>query len=187
MKQIGERISYQMGADDLVVYIKGSSKKDKTKILYLKIWVVLWTILGAVMFAGLFMNFSRDEKLFIFIYLFFWAYFEYKIAYAYYFRQYGTEVLYLQNDRLHVRRDILTKKGKDKKYDLTEKNPFRKVQEKNSFVANYYNSFWVVTGGTIAFGEKRKEQRIGTLLNDEDALKLTGLLNKAMHQLRSKK
>ncbi len=187
MKQIGERISYQMGEDDLTVYIKGSSKSDKNKILFLKIWVVLWTILGAAMFAGLFMNFSGDEKLFIFIYLFFWAYFEYKIAYAYYFRKYGMEVVYIQNDKIILRKDILTKRGKERTTDLEEKKPFRIVADKNSFTANFYNSFWVVTGGTIAFGEKRKEQRFGSLLNEDDRLKLTGLMNKSIHHFRTKK
>lgn len=186
MKHIGERISYQLGDDDLVVYIKGSSKKDKNKVNLLKIWVVLWTLLGSIMFAGLFMNFSGDEKLFILIYMFFWGYFEYKIAYAYYFRQYGLEVVYVQNETVVLRRDILTKKGKEKRFELTEKNPFKRVNDKNVFISNFYNSFWVVAGGTISFGNAKKEQRFGSLLIEEDAVKLTGLMNKAYHQLRNK-
>ena len=80
-----------------------------------------------------------------------------------------------------IRRDIHGKAGKPIHFVAKGKNPFRKVAEKpGSINAAFYNSFWVVTGGTISFGEKKDEYRFGLQLTNEESEKLVRLLNQSI-------
>ncbi|MCX7743838.1 MAG: hypothetical protein N2167_04650 [Flavobacteriales bacterium] len=183
MEHLSDRIAFKRTDDDLTVYIRATSPKDKKKIRLLQIWLLLWFTAGIIIISQLFFpGYSSDEKLFMVIYLFFWAYFAYRIAYAYYFRKYGTEVIYINNNKFMIRRDIHGKAGKPHHFVAKGKNPFRKVDEKpGSINAAFYNSFWVVTGGCIAFGEKKDEYRFGLQLSDEETDKLIRLLNKTIN------
>lgn len=186
MEYLSDRIRYNKTDEDLTVYIKATSIKDKKKIQILKIWLLLWIVSGLIIISQIFFpGYSRDEKLFIVIYTFFWVYFAYRVSYAYYFRKYGSEVIYINNNKFMYRRDILEKAGKPSFFVAHEKNPFRKVIEKpGSFNTVFYNSFWVVTGGTIAFGEKKNEYRFGLQLSDEERDKLIKLLNKSIRVVK---
>jgi len=179
MEMISERIGVVRGQDDLTVYIKASTLKDKGKLNLFKAWVVLWTIAGAVIFSQLFFSFyTREEKLYIVIYLAFWMYFEYRAVRSYYFRKYGIETIYINNDKFFIRRDILSKKGKPKYYQAQVKNPFHEVDNKTGGLARtYYSSFWVVTGGNIGFGGDSGGNRFGLQLPPEDVKKLIKLMN----------
>ncbi len=182
MEYISDRIAIKRTEDDLTVYIRASSPKDKKKIKLLQVWLLLWLTAGIIIVSQLFFpGYSREEKLFMVIYLFFWAYFAYRIGYAYYFRKYGSEVIYINNNKFMIRRDIHGKAGKPIHFTAKGKNPFRKVAEKpGSINAAFYKSFWVVTGGTISFGEKKDEYRFGLQLSDEETEKLIRLLNKSI-------
>lgn len=179
VEYISERIAIKRGAEDLTIHIKASSRKDEKKLKLLKIWTLLWTVVGLLIISQFFFPYEPKEKLFFVIYLFFWGYFEYKIAYAYYFRRYGTETLYLSNDKFLVRRDIYNRKGKAKFYKINGQHPFSLVDDgPNTLMKSYYNSFWIIQGGTIAFGQKPKEYRFGLQLPEADASRLVKLLNK---------
>lgn len=176
-----DRIGIKKGEEELTVYIKSSSKTDQKKLRYLKMWAIAWTIIGLIVISQLFFPYSREEKLYFVVYLAFWAYFEYRVLYAYYFRQYGIETIYVNNGKIFLRRDILNKKGKPKYFTLHRKNPFFLTEDAGTgFFQQMGNSFWSIRGGKIAFGEKPKEYRFGLQLPEADANRLVKLLNESI-------
>lgn len=189
MDFISERVGYTRTPEDLTIYIKGSKKSDIKKINYLKAWVILWAVCGFLLFTQLFFPYTLGEARFFLVGLIgFWAYFFYIAIKAYYFRKYGIETIYINNDKFMLRRDVYSKKGKPKWYKANEKHPFTAVEEKSSSINNFfYNSFWVITGGTIKFGEKKTEFRFGLQLDPDETKKLVTLLNKAIHINAEKK
>ena len=95
MKFISERIGYEATDEGLTVRIKASKAGDLKKIQAMKAWVIAWAVSGGLIGSALFMNYPADLKLYLFIFLAFWAYFLFKISRAYYFRKYGIETLFL--------------------------------------------------------------------------------------------
>jgi hypothetical protein len=189
MDFISERVGFTRTPEDLTVYIKGSKKTDLKKINYLKIWIILWGVCGLLLISQFFFPYTIGQARFYLVGLLgFWTYFLYIAVKAYYFRKYGLETIYINNDKFMLRRDVHSKKGKPKWFKSNEKNPFSAVEEKpggvNSF---FYNSFWVVTGGTIAFGDKKSEHRFGLQLSPDETKKLITLLNKAIQNQPQKK
>lgn len=182
MDFISERIGFNRTAEDLTVYIKGSKKSDIKKINYLKMWIILWGIAGLLIFIQVFFPQALGAARFYVIgFLGFWAYFLYIGIKAYYFRKYGIETIYVNNDKFMIRRDIYTKKGKPKWFKANEKNPFSMVEEKKGGVGDlFYNSFWVTTGGSVTFGAKNTSFRFGIQLEENETKKLVQILNKAI-------
>lgn len=182
MEFISERIGYNKADEDLTVYIKASTKNDAKKIRFLKIWVILWGISGLFIVSQLFLPYADQQtKIFLFGYLAFWAYFFYIAAKAYYFRKYGTETVYINNNKFMIRRDIYTKKGKPKWFVAENKNPFNIHDEKAGSLSQlFYSSFWVTSGGSVTFGSDKNNYRFGLQLKENEAKKLVQLLNKSI-------
>lgn len=182
MEYISERVGFNKTPEDLTIYIKGSKKSDAKKIQYLKIWVILWLICGVLLISQFFFPYALGQAIFYLVGLLgFWGYFLYIAIKAYYFRKYGTETIYVNNDKFMIRRDIYTKQGKPKWFKANEKSPFAKVDEKPGGInAFFYTSFWVITGGSIMFGAKNSEFRFGLQLTDDEAGKIVNLMNKAI-------
>lgn len=189
MDFISERIGFTRTPEDLTVYIKASKKEDQKKIKYLKIWIILWGLSGLLLISQFFVPYTLGQaRFFLFGLLGFWGYFLYIAIKAYYFRKYGLETIYVNNDKFMIRRDVHTKKGKPKWFKANEKNPFSAVDEKPGGINNFfYTSFWVITGGTLVFGAKKTEFRFGLQLTELETNKLVALLNKAIHVQQTKK
>jgi hypothetical protein len=182
MDFISERVGYTKTPEDLTIYIKGSKKSDALKIRYMKIWIILCLVSLFLLIVQFFLPYSLGAAKYYLVGLIgFLIYFIYIAVKAYYFRKYGIETIYINNDKFMIRRDIYTKQGKPKWFKANEKNPFSKVDEKPGGInAFFYSSFWVVTGGTIMFGAKRSEFRFGIQLSDEEAHKVVNMMNKAI-------
>lgn len=181
MEFINDRIGFVKTKDDLTVYIKASSPKESKKLNMLKLWVVLWSLAGVLIASQFFFEYTREMKLYLFIFMCFWGYFEYVSIRAYYFRRYGTETIYINNNKFMIRRDVYTKKGKPKWFQANEKSPFTFIESSNINSANlFYNSYWVVTGGNISFGIKKNEYRFGLQLEENAGKRLVKLLNESI-------
>lgn len=185
---LSDRIAYKKTDEDLTVYIRAASRSDEKKLRMLKAWVIAWSICGLLIFVQLFLPFyTADEKLYFLIYLSFWAYFEYRVAAAYYFRRYGTETIYLNNDKFMIRRDVHNRKGKPQHFKAVVKNPFTiPADQPTGWAKHFYNSFWVTTGNSIAFGNKPKEYRFGVQLSEKESKSLVRLLNASIHTEKKK-
>ena len=107
MDFISERVGFTKTSEDLTIYIKGSKKSDLKKINYLKAWVILWALAGFLLIAQFFFSYTIGEARFFLVGLLgFWAYFFYVAIKAYYFRKYGLETIYINNDKFMIRREI---------------------------------------------------------------------------------
>jgi hypothetical protein len=177
MKFISERIGYEATDEGLTVRIKASKAGDLKKIQAMKAWVIAWAVSGGLIGSALFMNYPADLKLYLFIFLAFWAYFLFKISRAYYFRKYGIETLFLNGDQLMLRKDMHGKPGKSLFFRLQEKNCFRHL-DKNQKGSWFYDSFWMDSGGNCGFGKPGAEYRFGIQLEQKEAEQLVKILNK---------
>jgi hypothetical protein len=189
MDFISERVGYTKTSEDLTIFIKASKKSDIKKINYIKIWIILWGLSGVLLVSQFFFPYTIGPARFYLVGLLgFWGYFLYIGIKAYYFRKYGLETIYVNNDKFMIRRDVYSKPGKPKWFKANEKSPFNVVDEKPGGVnAFFYNSFWVITGGTISFGAKKSEFRFGLQLEEEETKKVVSMLNKAIHAKTEKK
>jgi hypothetical protein len=181
MKLLSERIAYQASEEGLTVRIKGAGKQEAKRIGYMKAWLIAWYISGFVLASGLFLDYERDVKLFLAVFLAFWGYFSFVITKAYYFKKYGMETLFLNGDQFMMRRDIHGKKGKPQYFRLKHERPFRVLKDKPKLDQFFYSSWWVISGGKVELGEPGAAYRLGQHLNENDALKLVQLLNKHVH------
>jgi hypothetical protein len=179
MKFISERIGYEIGDEGLTVRIKASKAKDLKKLNLMKAWVIAWALSGGLIGSALFMNYPSDLKIYLLVFLAFWAYFLFKITLAYYFRKYGIETMFLNGDQLMLRKDIHGKPGKPLFFRLNEKNAFRYLN-KETKGGWFYDSFWIDSGGNCGFGKPGAEYRFGIQLEQNEAHQLVKLLNKEL-------
>ncbi len=166
MQLIGTRTSIVKDSDVFSVVIMPTDKKWKTDLLFL--WLFAWTVCGVIVLANYFMLSNEKSKIVLIIYLGFWAYFEYKIGKAFWFRRFGKEKLWLKGSSLFYRREI-NKRGKIHEYmDLLNEI---KVLEPNrgNFFVQMQESFWVIGGERLSFNYGGKEVLWGIQLIDEDA------------------
>ncbi|MBM3170941.1 MAG: hypothetical protein FJZ75_04945 [Bacteroidetes bacterium] len=177
MNFISERVGYEATDEGLTVRIKASKASDLKKLNLMKAWVIAWGISGGLIGSALFLNYPADLKLYLLIFLAFWAYFLFKITRAYYFRKYGIETIFLNGDQLMLRKDIHGKPGKQVFFRLKEKNAFRHL-DKNDKGSWFYDSFWIDSGGNCGFGKPGSEYRFGIQLEKTEAQQLVKLLNK---------
>jgi hypothetical protein len=106
---------------------------------------------------------------FLIVWTGFWFYFEYKVIYAFRWRKWGKEVLRLTEGKLSVHRQI-GKRGMPRHYALDYIKNVRLFKDNsNSFFKVMNNSYWVVSGETLAFDYQGKTVVFGLELNDADA------------------
>jgi hypothetical protein len=179
MKFISERIGFEQSEEGLTVRIKASKPGDIQKLNIMKVWIVAWSASGLLIGSALFLDYPSDLKIYLAVFLAFWAYFLVKITRAYYFRKYGIETLYLNGDQCMLRRDLHGKPGKAYFFRIKEKNAFRWLnkQQKGSW---FYDSFWVDSGGNCGFGKPGAEYRFGLQLEETEGKALVKMLNKEL-------
>jgi hypothetical protein len=167
MKVIGERVSILKKENLLSIVILPYS--DKRKMAVMLLWLMAWTVCGIVVFANYFKVTDKDSKLFIIIYLSFWAYFEYKITRAFMWRKYGKEKLWITNGVVHYKQEI-NKRGKIKEFDYSLiQNLIFIEREETSFASVINSSFWIKGDERIEFTCQLKRIRFGMQLTDKEA------------------
>ena len=76
--KIGERINYKTEAGNLEVSISGKIPKWQESLLFF--WVLAWSLCGIFIVQYLFGDWPRDQKLFLVVYLAFWAFLNTKLC-----------------------------------------------------------------------------------------------------------
>lgn len=170
MKVIGDRISILKKEDLLSVVILPTTDKKKLVVLFL--WLFAWTVCGLIVLINYFKFYDKDIKVFLLIYLSFWAYFEFKIARAFIWKRNGTEKFWIQHGIIHYQRAI-NKKGKIKEYTLDLIDDFKIIDISNTSFADTFNqSFWVKGGERLEFISQGKVVRFAMQISDDEARKL---------------
>lgn len=167
MKLIGDRISI-LKKDD-VVSIVILPLKDKVKLWLMFAWLLAWSVCGVIVLVNYFQVSNREAKLFIIIYLSFWAYFEVNIIKAFIWRKSGKEKLWIQDGILHYQREV-NKKGKIKEFNLSLLSKLELVELKpTNFLDTVSQSFWYKGGERLEFRSQATVQRLGMQLSDDEA------------------
>jgi hypothetical protein len=167
MKVIGDRVSILKKDDVLSIVILPKSDKRKMGIMFL--WLLAWTVCGIIVFVNYFQVSDKNSKLFIIIYLSFWAYFEYKIMRAFMWRKYGKEKLWISDGVVHYQQEI-NKRGKIQEFDYSLIQDLKLIErEEFSFSEVINSSFWIKGGERIEFACQHKVIRFGMQLEDKEA------------------
>jgi len=174
--KIGERINYKTEAGNLEVSISGKIPKWQESLLFF--WVLAWSLCGIFIVQYLFGDWPRDQKLFLVVYLAFWAFFEYKAVHAWLWRKFGFESIIVKDGQLFLKNNILDK-GKTIKYFTQNIKDFGWLSSNpKSFGNVYFKSFWLVGGETIGFVHFGQKVTFGMQLEEREAAKLIGLIRK---------
>ncbi len=168
MNVISDRISILEKDNVFSLVILPTTDKRKLWILFL--WLMAWTICGVIVFANYFNITSRDAKIFIVVYLSFWAYYEFKIARAYTWKKFGKEKLWIKKGKLQYQREV-SGRGKIKEFDLELVSGLEVIEvSPTSFADNINQSFWIKGGERLEFQCQSKTVRFGMQLNDQEAM-----------------
>lgn len=167
MKVIGERISILKKENLLSIVILPD--KEKRKLILLFFWLLAWSVCGVVVLANYFQMTEQKARLFIIIYLSFWAYFEFSIIRVFMWRRNGKEKLWIQNGILHYQREI-NGRGKVQEFNLSLVSKLQLLELRHtSWADNINQSFWIRGGERLEFTSQAKSVRLGMQLSDEEA------------------
>jgi hypothetical protein len=167
MKVISERISIYRKEDVVSVVILPTTDKKKLGLMFL--WLLAWTVCGIIVFANYFKVTSHDLKLFIIVYLAFWAYFEFNIVRTFIWKKFGREKLWIKDGILHYQREI-NKKGKIQEFNLDLIGKLSLVEVKPTRFSDIVNqSFWVKGGERLMFNAQAKNVYLGMQITDKEA------------------
>jgi hypothetical protein len=167
MKVIGERVSVLKKEDLLSIVIL--PKRDTRKLWLMFLWLMAWTVCGIIVFANYFKVVDQNSKLFIIIYLAFWAYFEYKIARAFIWRRSGKEKLWISGGKVHYKQEI-NGRGKVQEFDYSLIQDLQLIEsEETSFSKVINSSFWIKGDERIQFTCQHKVVRFAMQLSDKEA------------------
>ncbi len=167
MQVIGERSSILKKDKLFSLVILPVANKRKVNLMF--VWLFLWTIGGFIIFVNYFKLTNQSARLFVIIWLAFWAYFEFKIARVFLWKRFGKEKLWVKDGALFYQREI-SGRGKIRQYDLNLISDLRFVElEKGNFADVFNQTFWVKGGERLEFSHQSKKIRFGMQLPDDEA------------------
>lgn len=176
IQAIGKRSSLLIDNQLLSLVILPTDDKKKINMMFL--WLMAWSVSGVVVFVNYFTLTQEDAKLFIVIWLAFWAYFEFKILRVFMWKRFGKEKLWIKNGVLFYQQDI-NGKGKINEFDINLVSNFDLITlTKGSIADTFSQTFWVKGGERIQFSCQSKLIKFGMQLEDDDAQKIIFSLNK---------
>ena len=164
--------------------IKVYPYQEKWKTNLVKIWLILWSICGAIVLLELFSNISKEQKLFMAIYIVFWLYFELKMLAVIRWRTAGLECLRFAENKLILEKTV---HGKGFPIEIPV-DEIKKVNipeiSKASFAAVFNNSYWLEGQETIVIETNQKKYGFGFQLKKSDSEKI---MKEILRQLQKKK
>ena len=174
--KIGERIEFWKEKSNVTVHISGKVKGWQESLLFA--WLIMWSLCGLYIAFYFFQAKVTEEKIFLFVYLIFWGYFEYIVGKTWFWRKWGKEVIKIHEGNLEITNQI-RKSGNTERYFTQNISELGLVKNTNlSFVAVYFNSFWIRGGEVLSFKYMGKEIRFGRQLSEEEAKRLLTVLRK---------
>jgi hypothetical protein len=176
VQAIGKRSSVLIKDQIFSLVILPTDDKKKTNLLF--IWLMAWSVSGVIVIANYFMLTQEKAKMFVIVWLAFWAYFEYKIVKVYMWKRFGKEKIWTKNGKLLYQQDI-NGKGKINEFDLNLISEINLIEINPGSIADTFSqTFWVKGGERIEFSCQGKITRFGMQLDDNDAKKIITVLKK---------
>lgn len=170
IKKIGSRCSLLIKNNLFSLVVLPTDNKQKTWLLTL--WLLAWTTGGVVVFFNYFTLTQQSAKLFVIIWLGFWAYFEYKIFRVCMWKQFGKEKLWIKNGTIYYQHSV-NNRGKINEYDFNLISDLEIIPlDERNFADVFAQSFWVKGGERIVFTCQSKHVKLGMQLSNDDANKI---------------
>ena len=180
MKWLSDRVSYHRHDEYTTILI--SSKVEKWKESLLFGWMTLWLLIGLTLIYFLVSRnyvqpdstkeMMNQSRLFLIIFLVFWAYFAYRIIKVYLWRKKGVEYIKINSDSFLIKR-AFGKMGTAKSYNYNEMRELELInQSARSFANVMGSSFWDISNETLNFEFQGKVVNFGIQLDTEEAKKV---------------
>ena len=171
-----ERIQWNESPDQLELIISGKIPGNQFNLL--SIWLFLWTAAGIFVLTQVAGPMPKEQRMFMLIWLVFWAYFEFKIGTAWVWRKSGREVFTMQKETTELRFEVPIR-PRASEFETAAIESFTNLEvQKGLFVKNYYSSFWVKGGETIGFTYRGRLYSFGRQLSAVDSQQLIQKLNR---------
>lgn len=175
MKNIGKNILYKEDKNELYVEIKPVYDKQKYNLAL--IWFISWSCCGLAVIAQFFFDMDRNQKLFLVIFLVFWAYFEYQVMQALRWRKSGREVIKITDEKMHYVKEI-SGRGTERIYETKTLSPLVYLADANEGFFNVLNqSSWMPGNEVLEYKAGDRMRRLGIQLNKNDAELLAKKIN----------
>lgn len=147
------------------------------QIVALSLWAIIWTMAGVLAFVGGLKESSGDERLFLLVFMSFWAYFLFYAVRSIIWLRSGAEYLRLGAERLDYKRSW-NGYGKVKSFDLqTIKNLGLVNYNDKPFAKSYNETFWTIGGEMIGFEYIGSKVVFGFKLTDAQAKDIVKRIN----------
>lgn len=146
---MNDRIIVNKKNDVLEIEIKAF--KDDSKQRLLLVWISLFSLCGLAILSQFFYDYDNSSKVFFAVYLAFWFFFEFKVIYAYRWRNIGLERIILKSDQLILTKEI-GKRGVTQVYELEKiKNLKLFDAAEPTFVKVLNTSYWNINKYSLSF------------------------------------
>lgn len=180
-KMIGDRISTEDHENSTTVII--SPKLGGWKEIVLFLWVLGFTFAGCYMiyllaFGGIDQlnvgtNFDQEvreqQKIYLIVFIGFWAYFEYITVKAVLWYRFGKELLMIDSEALSVKRSIFNY-GKANRYFFENIKDLRVEEKESTSFSNFFeNAYWTVGTDTIQLDYFGKKKSFGRRVEEKNA------------------
>jgi hypothetical protein len=176
MKVLGDRVSILKKENLVSVVVLASN--DKKKLFLLFTWLLAWTVCGIVVFGNYFNAHSRDQKIFIIVYLAFWAYFEINIIRSFIWKRWGKEKIWIQDGILYYQKEV-NRKGKIREWNVSLISRVDIIELKPGRWADTLSqSYWIKGGERLQFESQGKIVQFGMQINDSQASEIKRELNR---------
>jgi hypothetical protein len=175
-----KRITREVKKEGLLIKI--NAFRDESKQKTLTIWLLAWSFCGIAIGSQLFVDEQKELRTMLFVFLAFWAYFEFKVVKAFRWRRGGEEQIWITEEVFHYGRTF-NQRGILKPYRRDLVNQVRSIDEDESgWVKAFLDSYWVIGGERLAFSVNGKLIPFGLRLSDSEKSNLMKLLNKEIEK-----
>ncbi len=167
---MSERIKIERSNEHLIIVIKAYQELAKQKLLL--VWIVMFSSCGVGIFSQFFFNYDNYTKIFFLIYLAFWMFFEYKVIYAFRWRNAGVEKIILDGNQLVLSKEI-GERVVNQVFKWNEVSMFRLFEDnRGGFVKMLTTSYWNINNYSLVFEANHNLVPFAIDLNAQDAKKI---------------
>ena len=165
-----ERINISKKDNNLEIEIKAF--KDNAKQKMLLVWIVLFSLCGLAILSQFFYDYDKTTKLFFVVYLAFWLFFEFKVIYAYRWRNSGMEKIIINKTEIILINEI-GKRGITQPIKINEISNLRCYEpDEPGFIKSINSSYWNINKYSLAFDYENKPVPFAIDLDKNEAKKL---------------
>jgi hypothetical protein len=165
-----DRIIINKKEDSLEIEIKALRNDTKQRLLL--VWITLFSICGLAIISQFFYEYDSSSKVFFAVYLAFWFFFEFKVIYAYRWRNIGLERIILKSDQLILTKEI-GKRGVTQVYELEKIKNLKLFDAAEPTVVKVLNtSYWNINKYSLSFNYEDNIVPFGIDLDANQAKKI---------------